>query len=195
MSHTQNYSPFKTLAETPPPAKFIFNIGKANARLRELTAQIGLPDEKIFNAKQANARIVELEKKLASLPAPRPAAEPPSTGRNLQSIEEIERKIVANDISIAQTKEHCATIEKRITELKNSPVSAVTLIAVAKNVFGTGAKGDFVSLQKQFTDAGLSVPGLTPAPPNPNFTQNFSGLARTVRADRQLKINKFFGIK
>jgi uncharacterized coiled-coil protein SlyX len=182
------------LAATPP-AKFIFHIGKANARLRELTAQLGLPAEKIYNAKQANARIVELEKTLASLPAPRPAAEPPPAAGSLQSIKELDRKIVATDIALAQATEHCAGIEKRMAELKTSQIAEVTLAALAKDVFKTDAKSDFASLQKQFTDAGLSVPGLAPAPPNPHFTPKFTGLARSVRADRQLKINKFFGIK
>ena len=76
-----------------------------------------------------------------------------------------------------------------------SVAPAAPLTALAKAVFGTDAEETFEAQRLQFTRAGLSVPGLTPAPDNPHYTARFVGLARSVRADRQAKIDAFFNPK
>ena len=141
---------------------------------------------KYHSFRDASRRIAELETSLG-LPA----------GQTIYNIGAANRRVAE--------LEHFAAIKTAPVALQSAPVATspatpppiaeVTLAALAKQVFKVDAKGDFASLQKQFTDAGLSVPGLTPAPPNPNFTPIFTGLARAVRGARQEKINKFFGIK
>jgi hypothetical protein len=76
-----------------------------------------------------------------------------------------------------------------------SVAPAATIAACAKAVFDTAAAETLEGQRLQFTRAGLTIPGLEPAAANPNFTPKFTGLARTVRADRQSKIDAFFNPK
>jgi hypothetical protein len=154
-------------ATTPPRSKPIFNVGKANARIRELEGQVGLPPGRdFFNVGKANARVKELERKLTAAAPASPAA----PGRT------------------------CLVVPANYTAGPTAPVeiAPATLTALARTIYGTDAETNFEAQRKQFTQSGLVVPGLTPAAANPHYTPPFVGLARAVRADRQSKISAFF---
>ena len=131
------------------------------------------PRRFVTSVKLANLKIASLEQKLAEARAElaaRPGAEP------------VPIKQAARPAAPAAATAPTGT----------DTITPPTLSALSKAVFGTDAATGFEAQRKQFTQAGLTVPGLEPAPANPHFTPNFSGLARTVRADRQAKIAAFF---
>jgi hypothetical protein len=152
-------------ATTPPKRKAIFNVGKANARIKELETQLGLPPGRdFFNVGKANARIRELE---AQLSQPAPVAQP------------------AQSVAAVQPAAPPAV-------MSSDTISASTLTALCRAIYGIDAETNFEAQRKRLTQSGLVVPGLTPAAANPHFTQRFVGIARSVRADRQAKIDAFF---
>jgi hypothetical protein len=151
-------------ATPPPPANMKFhNITRANARIVELESQVGAKHGKfIYNIGMANARISQLEE-MAGLPK---AAAP---------------KPLNADSGI---------LESPVGSAQAAQIAPVTLAALAREIYGGEAAETFEGQRTQFTRSGLEVPGLAPA--KLSYTPQFSGLARTVRADRQGKVDLFF---
>jgi hypothetical protein len=135
------------------------------------------PRKLIFNVGVANRRINELEARLG-LPSGKDFF---NIGKANARVKELEAKL--------------AGLKTLFAAQPASVAPAAPLTALAKAVFGTDAEETFEAQRLQFTRAGLSVPGLTPAPDNPHYTARFVGLARSVRADRQAKIDAFFNPK
>jgi hypothetical protein len=132
------------------------------------------PRKLIFNVGVANRRIAELEAQLG-LPSGKDFF---NIGKANARVKELEAKL--------------AGLATLFAAQPASVAPAATLAACAKAVFDTDAAETFEGQRLQFTRAGLTVPGLEPAPDNPHYTPRFVGLARAVRADRQAKINAFF---
>jgi hypothetical protein len=182
----------EVLAATPP-RKLIFNIGVANRRIKELETQLGLPSGKsFFNVGKANARIRELEAKLAQ-----PAAAPETQLAKSARLVAETRQLLAQSAALKTPATPAAPKAELATSGATGAdkIEAATLTALSQAVFGTDVASTFEAQRLRFTRAGLTVPGLAPAAANPNYTVQFVGFARTIRADRQQKIDNFFNPK
>jgi hypothetical protein len=167
----------------PPLGKPIFNSRECNAAIHALENRLGLPPSKDHHRiGLLNARLKELQ--LAAGAAP---ATPETQLAKSARLAAETRQILA----------HSATLTAPVAAAANAPAAPVeiapaVLAACAQAVFGTSAAESYEGQRLQFTRAGLTVPGLQPAPENRHFTPSFTGLSRSVRGDRQEKINAFF---
>jgi len=162
-----NHETLSTLSSTPPPAAGFgkYNVSRANKRIAELKSKLGInAGPTIWKISQANALIAALEKQVAESTKPALSAAPAPLASSL--------KTLASVPAVAE-------------------IAPATLAALAGHIFGTTAASDFEGQRRQFGNAGLAVPGLV-AWTNPHFTPKWIGLARTIRADRQMKIDAFF---
>jgi hypothetical protein len=156
----------KTLSETPPRC---FNVGRCNKLIHSLEIRLGLPAGKdFFRIGLANARLRELSAKLAAAAAP--ATKAPTAP--------LAKSVAANPGPTAPAE-----------------IAPATLAALCLAIYGTDAETSFEGQRQQLTRSGLAVPGLAPAPENPNYTVKFVGFARAVRAERQSKVSAFFNPK
>ena len=172
-------------ATAPPRSKPIFNSRECLAAIHALENRLGLPPSKDHHRIGfLNARLRELSAKLAAAAAP---ATP-------------ETQLAKSARLAAETRQlldRSAALAAPVAAAANAPAAPVeiapaTLAALSTHVFGTNAASDYEAQRVQFTRAGLTVPGLQPAPENPNFVVKFVGFARTIRSDRQAKVSAFF---
>lgn len=170
------------LSETPPRC---FNVGQCNKLIHSLEIRLGLPAGKdFFRIGLANARLRELSAKLAAAAAP---ATPETQLAKSARLATETRQLLARSAALTTPAGSPPADPTGPVE-----ISATTLAALSNVVFGTSAAESYEGQRLQFSAAGLTVPNLQATPPNPNYTPNFSGLARAVRADRQAKIAAFF---
>jgi len=162
------------------------NIVAANRKIKKLCASLGRPPgDPVWNIGKAHALIEKLEAQLAPNAKVRPHTVKPIT---LKASLEILAATPPPHYSAAAL----ATPPPPPATAVETGLAPWKLATLAAHIFGNSAAADFEGQRRQFTDAGLLVPGMAPAATNPHFKVTFTGLARTVRADRQDKIAAFF---
>ena len=180
------------LAATRPPT---YRTVRVQDQIAALESDLGLTvATPIRGLHKASYRLRELRTLAAerkATPAATPASKEDPLARSARVIAEA-RKLLATHTAPtkAAAQPAAAALPTAPTEIAPSALSALTV-----HIFGPGAASDYEGQRLAFTRAGLHVPGLAPAPENPHFTQRFVGLARSVRADRQHKIDAFFNQK